>query len=186
MGPANPPRDTKSHQGEKTTEATWRGLAPQPGGSASTPHRISLRLSARLPLEGGVTPGSAGVPPAFCPCRRFRPRLRTCARGQVLSPPSRLNSYAKLSMGLRPRLSAAVASPLHSNPGRPARAPRRPSSTQKTGYMVSITPGNQARRLMQASRSLPPRAGGGQSQSTINNSIISPFVDNPSREIHLH
>ena len=38
-------------------EATWRGRASQPGGPASTPHRISLRLAARLlrlPLKGGV------------------------------------------------------------------------------------------------------------------------------------
>ena len=34
-----------------------RGRGPQPGGPASTPHRISLRLAARLlrlPLKGGV------------------------------------------------------------------------------------------------------------------------------------
>ena len=43
--------------------------------------------------------------------------------------------------------------------GRDARAPRKPSSTQKTGNMVYFMPGNQARRLMQASSITPPLRG---------------------------
>ena len=43
--------------------------------------------------------------------------------------------------------------------GRDARAPRKPSSTQKTGNIVYIMPGNQARRLMQASSITPPLRG---------------------------
>ena len=51
-----------------------------------------------------------------------------------------------------PRLCQALC-------GRDARAPRKPSSTQKTGNMVYIMPGNQARRLMQASSITPPLRG---------------------------
>ena len=53
-------------------------------------------------------------------------------RSTMLPPPSRLYSNAELSMGLRPRLSAAAASRLYSNPRAGARglffeivAPRR-------------------------------------------------------------
>ena len=50
---------------------------------APTPHRISLRLAARLlrlPLNiGGVIgPGSAGVPPASCPFGRRWASVRCC------------------------------------------------------------------------------------------------------------
>ena len=41
---------------------------------AGAPHRISLRLPARLlrlPLQGGASPGSAGVPPASCSIGRL-------------------------------------------------------------------------------------------------------------------
>ena len=68
--------------------------------------------------------------------------------------------------------------------GRDARAPRKPSSTQKTGNMVYIMPGNQARRLMQASSITPPlrgsrrdqgvarrRAGGGQTPRPVSEYI---------------
>ena len=48
--------------------------------------------------------------------------------------------------------------------GRDARAPRKPSSTQKTGNMVYFMPGNQARRLMQASSITPPLRGSRQDQ----------------------
>ena len=42
-------------------------------------------------------------------------------RSTMLPPPSQLNSNAELSMGLRPRLSAAAASRLHLNPQAGAR-----------------------------------------------------------------
>ena len=41
-----------------------------------------------------VPPGSAGVPPACSSLGCFRQHLRAGARGQVLSPPTRLDSYA--------------------------------------------------------------------------------------------
>ena len=49
---------TKITVDQDGAEGTWRGRAPQPDGPASTPHRISHRLAARLrlPLQGGVIP----------------------------------------------------------------------------------------------------------------------------------
>ena len=47
-----------------------------------------------------VPPGSAGVPPACSSFRYIRRRLRACTRGQVLSPPTRLDSCARLFHGL--------------------------------------------------------------------------------------
>ena len=66
---------------------------------------------------GESPPGARASRPHAAPCRRYRSSLRARVRGHVLSPPSRLGSYATQSMGLRPRLPAAAASPLHSNPG---------------------------------------------------------------------
>ena len=59
-------------EGENTTLSGFRIEldAWKDAVSRRPPHRISLRLTARLlrlPLKGGVIgPGSAGVPPASC------------------------------------------------------------------------------------------------------------------------
>ena len=49
-----------------------------------------------------VPPGSAGVPPACSSFRCFRRRLRACTRGQVLSLPTRLDSWANPVHGFTP------------------------------------------------------------------------------------
>ena len=79
---------------------------------AGAPHRISLRLPARLlrlPLQGGASPGSAGVPPA----QDLAGSWRFASQGWSVHPPT-----------------GAGAAPLQEC-GRDARAPRgKPMASQ--------------------------------------------------------
>ena len=86
-----------------------------PGARASRPHPYSCKQPPihATPLQCAPKPPLGGSLP-----------LRLEPIGNVLSPPSRLDSCALLSMGLRPRLpaAAAFAAPIDAHPG--ARASR--------------------------------------------------------------
>ena len=69
---------TKIAVDEDGVEATFHGRASQPDAPASTPHRISLRLAARLlrlPLKGGVIRVQTGNILYTINRERWRPRL---------------------------------------------------------------------------------------------------------------
>ena len=79
-----------------------RGRGPQIGGPASTPHRISLRLPARLlrlPLKGGVIPEacirSSSITPPLRGSRREGGARSRAGGGQTPRPVSQYQQYAK-------------------------------------------------------------------------------------------
>ena len=90
-----------------------RGIFWQGGAGAAGSH---LRDAAFAPLRI-----DCGLRPCLCKLSRMAKADAVAGtpvwrRRNYLPPPTRLNDYAKYSMGLRPRLSAAAASPLVSKP----------------------------------------------------------------------
>ena len=82
------------------------------------------------------------------------------AHGYVLSPPSRLNTNVQLSMGSRPRLSAAAASRLYSIPRDGARGlfspdSFRPRRTVASGRFHRLTPSATCCRCLRGSTLTP-------------------------------
>ena len=123
--------------------------------------------------------GSAGVPPACC-CLwwslSFRAALQAATTSAVTTTARPKESQGAAAGRSRWRICPR---PCQSLCGRDARAPRKPSTTHKTGNMVYIMPRNRARSLVQRSRITPPlrgsrreggarsRAGGGQTRRPV-------------------
>ena len=94
-------------------------------------HCAELSMGSRPRLSAGAAFAARLEPPGWRPgdyhylYRRPSGAWQFGKRGSpwstVLSPPTRLNSYAELSMGLRPRLSAGAALRLGWNPRAGAR-----------------------------------------------------------------
>ena len=100
-----------------------------PGRRASIPPPHQPSPVGDSPSRGGVIgPGSAGVPPAYCPCQCFRPRQRLRARVQTgnilytIKPGTWLTPCHSVGQGAlcRPQ----DHSPLEGESARPGRRPR--------------------------------------------------------------